>query len=95
MTLERSDIEKIAKLARLATTEDDIPAYTRDLSSILALVNQLDQAKTDDIDPMAHPMDVAQRLREDVVLEENQREKFQKIAPLVEDGLYLVPKVLD
>ncbi|MBT5231998.1 MAG: Asp-tRNA(Asn)/Glu-tRNA(Gln) amidotransferase subunit GatC [Methylococcales bacterium] len=95
MSLERSDVEKIANLARLALNEDDIPAYTRDLSSILTLVEQLNQADTDNIEPMAHPVDATQRLRDDVVKEQNQRDKFQSIAPEVDNGLYLVPQVIE
>jgi len=95
MSLERSDIEKIANLARLALIEDDIPAYTRDLSSILTLVEELNAAQTEGIVPMAHPLDLSQRLRDDVVTEEDQRERFQSIAPSVALGLYLVPKVIE
>ena len=95
MSLESTDVQKIANLARLALNEQDIPAYASDLSSILTLVEQLNQADTDDIEPMAHPLDVHQRLRVDEVLEENQRDKFQSIAPDVENGLYLVPKVIE
>lgn len=95
MSLERSDVEKIANLARLALNEKDIPAYTRELSSILMLVDQLNQADTTTIEPMAHPLNVYQRLREDRITERNLREKFQAIAPDVENGLYLVPKVIE
>jgi aspartyl-tRNA(Asn)/glutamyl-tRNA(Gln) amidotransferase subunit C len=95
MSLNRTDIEKIANLARLATTEEDIPSYASDLSSILTLVEDLNQANTDDIEPMAHPMDAFQRLRVDQVTEQNQRDKFQTIAPSIEEGLYLVPKVIE
>ena len=95
MSLERSDVEKIANLARLELIEDDIPAYTRDLSSILTLVAQLNTADTREIKPMAHPLEVSQRLRVDQVLEGDERAKFQAIAPSVESGLYLVPKVIE
>ena len=95
MTLERSDIEKIAHLARLNIRDEDVAAYTRNLSDILNLVEQLSEADTANVEPMAHPLDMMQRLREDAVTEENQREHFQKIAPQVEAGLYLVPKVIE
>ncbi|MGE0080865.1 MAG: Asp-tRNA(Asn)/Glu-tRNA(Gln) amidotransferase subunit GatC [Thiohalomonadaceae bacterium] len=95
MSLERSDVVSIAHLARLAIAEDDIPAYARNLSNILDLVAQMNAVDTSDVEPMAHPLDMAQRLREDVVTETNQREKFQAIAPAVEAGLYLVPKVIE
>jgi len=68
---------------------------SKDLSSIFGLVEQMNAAATDDIEPMAHPQDTMQRLREDVVTETNQRDKLLSNAPLQEDGLFLVPKVLD
>ena len=95
MSLEKADIEKIAHLARLQIEEQDIPEYARSLSSILELVEQMSTVDTNGIVPMAHPLDVAQRLRADVVTEANQREKFQAIAPATENGLYLVPKVIE
>ena len=95
MPLERTDIEKIAWLARLAVDEEDIPDYQRDLSNILTLVEQMNTVDTDGIAPMAHPLDLAQRLRPDEVTETDQRELFQGSAVEVEDGLYLVPKVIE
>lgn len=95
MSLDHQQVKKIAHLARLATNEDDIPHYAKDLSSILELVAQMNKADTSGIAPMAHPMDVPQRLREDQVTEPDRREEFQKVAPSVEAGLYLVPKVID
>ena len=95
MSLDKNDVEKIAHLARLAIAEDDIPGYAGSLSSILELVEQMDAVDTENVAPMAHPHDVHQRLREDVVTEENQREHFQKNAPEVENGLYLVPQVIE
>ncbi len=95
MALDRSDVEKIAHLARLAVSEEDIQAYTRSLSGILKFVEQMDSADVANVTPMAHPLDAIQRLREDEVRETNQREKFQSIAPQVEAGLYLVPRVIE
>ena len=95
MSLDKNDIEKIAHLARITLSDEDVPGYAESLSSILKLVEQMDAVNTDDVEPMAHPHAAFQRLREDVVTEENQREHFQQITPNVEDGLYLVPKVLD
>ena len=95
MALQRSDVEKIAHLARLAVSEDEMAAYTRSLSDILKFVEQMDSAEVAHVAPMAHPLDAVQRLREDIVRETDQREKFQAIAPRVEDGLYLVPKVIE
>ena len=95
MSLEADDVKSIAHLARLDIEEKNIEGYASSLTSILDLVDQMNAVDTTDVQPMAHPMDVTQRLRVDEVLEENQRENFQKIAPKTEDGLYLVPKVIE
>jgi len=95
MSLDKNDVEKIAHLARLSIAEDDIPGYADNLSNILEMVEQMNAVDTDKVSPMAHPHDAFQRLREDVVTEENQREHFQKNAPEVENGLYLVPQVIE
>ena len=95
MSLDKTDVEKIAHLARLAIDELAIPGYARDLTNIFNLVEQLTIVDTADITPMAHPLDANQRLRADEVTEENQRDRLQKLAPASEDGLYLVPKVLE
>jgi aspartyl-tRNA(Asn)/glutamyl-tRNA(Gln) amidotransferase subunit C len=95
MALDKSDVENIAHLARLAIGEEDVPAYAENLSNILTLVEQMNSVDTSGVTPMAHPLDMAQRLREDVVSEENQREHLQQHAPAVQDGLFLVPKVIE
>ena len=95
MALKREDVKNIAHLARLAISEDDIAHYQTDLSNILELVEQMNAADTHNIEPMAHPTDAVQRLRSDEVTQTNQREKFMKNAPAQEDGLFLVPKVID
>jgi len=95
MAIERSDVEKIAHLAHLQIAEADITGYAQTLTNILDLVGQMNEVNTDNIEPMAHPMDATQRLREDQVTESDQREHFQSIAPATEDGLYLVPKVIE
>ena len=95
MALERSDVEKVAHLARLKIEDNDIPEYTRNLSSILELVNQMQSVDIEGTDPLAHPLDATQRLRHDEVTESNQREAFQAIAPATENGLYLVPRVIE
>ncbi len=95
MSLGPDDVKKIAHLARLNINESDIAGYADNLSSILDLVEQMNSVDTTGVIPMAHPQDVAQRLRPDEVLEDNQRDKFQSIAPLTEAGLYLVPKVIE
>ena len=95
MSLKTEDVKNIAHLARLEISEDAVADYARDLSNILDLVDQMNQVNTDDVQPMAHPMDAQQRLREDTATESSQREKFQSIAPDVEAGLYRVPKVIE
>ncbi|MGR9116823.1 MAG: Asp-tRNA(Asn)/Glu-tRNA(Gln) amidotransferase subunit GatC [Gammaproteobacteria bacterium] len=95
MSLTADDIKKIAHLARLGINAQDIGDYTQDLSGILDLMAQMNELNTDDVVPMAHPMDQAQRLRPDVVTESDRRNAFQVIAPQVEAGLYLVPKVIE
>lgn len=95
MAVDRSDIEKLAVLARIEMTDEAADQVASSISDVLTLVDQLQAADTDGIAPMAHPMDAVQRLRLDEVSESNQREKFQAIAPATENGLYLVPKVID
>ena len=95
MALDKSDVENIAHLARLAISEADIPVYADNLSTILNLVEQMNAVDTSGVPPMAHPLEMAQRLREDVVTEQDQREHFQQHAPAVENGLFLVPKVIE
>lgn len=94
-TLTTKDVVKIAHLARLAIDEQEAPRYVHDLSNILNLVEQMNQINTESVQPMAHPLDVSQRLRTDTVSEKDQRELFQSVAPQVEAGLYLVPQVID
>ena len=95
MSLQPEDVAKIAHLARLALRDEDVPKYAGDLSNILDLVEQMNAVDTGGVEPMAHPLDAVQRLRPDAVTEEDQREKFQSIAPQTEAGLYLVPKVIE
>ncbi|MDO9138833.1 MAG: Asp-tRNA(Asn)/Glu-tRNA(Gln) amidotransferase subunit GatC [Methylobacter sp.] len=95
MSLTADDVKKIAHLARLGIEQHDVAAYAADLSRMLDLMVQMNDVDTGGIEPMAHPMDQVQRLRSDVVTEQDKREKFQAIAPQVEAGLYLVPKVIE
>ncbi|MEW8691832.1 MAG: Asp-tRNA(Asn)/Glu-tRNA(Gln) amidotransferase subunit GatC [Candidatus Thiodiazotropha endolucinida] len=95
MSLDKSDVEKIAHLARMALDESQIDAYVEDLSNILDLVEQLEAANTDVIEPMSHPLHMAQRMRSDEVTEGDYREANQAVAPKTENGLYLVPKVIE
>jgi aspartyl-tRNA(Asn)/glutamyl-tRNA(Gln) amidotransferase subunit C len=95
MSLDRSDVEKIAHLARIQISEEEEAPLAQDLNAILALVDQMNAVDTDSIEPMAHPLHMVQRLRRDDPTEPNRRELFQGVAPATEDGLYLVPKVID
>jgi aspartyl-tRNA(Asn)/glutamyl-tRNA(Gln) amidotransferase subunit C len=95
VSLTTDDVKKIAHLARLGIDESDIESYAKDLSRMLDLMTQMSELNTDDVIPMAHPMDQVQRLRSDTVTERNNREQFQAIAPQMEAGLYLVPKVIE
>ncbi|WP_100638649.1 Asp-tRNA(Asn)/Glu-tRNA(Gln) amidotransferase subunit GatC [Marinobacter salexigens] len=95
MSISREDIEKVAVLARIRVDEAQISALESDLGNILNLVDELSAADTADIEPLSHPLDAVQRLRADEVTESNQREAFQAIAPATEDGLYLVPRVIE
>ena len=95
MSLDKTEIQNIAWLARLAVDENDLEGYGHDLENILKLVEQMNSIDTTNVDPMAHPLEIKARLRSDEVTETNQRDTFQAHAPAVEDGLYLVPKVIE
>ncbi|MGK0673596.1 MAG: Asp-tRNA(Asn)/Glu-tRNA(Gln) amidotransferase subunit GatC [Halothiobacillaceae bacterium] len=95
MTITPSEVKKIARLARLAIDESEVERYAHDLSCILDLVERMNQADTQGVEPMAHPLDMVQRLRPDVVTETRQRELLQLNAPAVANGLFLVPKVIE
>jgi len=94
--MERAQIESIAQLARLALKEQEIPVYQDSLTRILSFVGELDRAQVSGITPMAHPLaGLAQRLRADELTERDHHEEYQRNAPQVEAGLYLVPKVIE
>ncbi len=95
MSLDKSDIDKIAWLARISISEEDTPNYLQDVSNILELVEKMNNVDTDNIEPLAHPLEITARLRDDKVTETNQRSHFQEIAPAVDNGHYLVPKVIE
>lgn len=95
MSLTTTDVKKIAHLARLNVNETNLESVTQQLSHILNFVEQMNQVDTTGIEPIAHALDLSQRLRKDQVTELNERTEYQRIAPAVEAGLYLVPKVID
>ncbi|MBT8140882.1 MAG: Asp-tRNA(Asn)/Glu-tRNA(Gln) amidotransferase subunit GatC [Gammaproteobacteria bacterium] len=95
MALTADDLQHIANLARLEICESETEAYRQKLSTILDMVDQLSAADTQGVIPMAHPLDMAQRLRADEVSETDQRALYQQNATQTEAGLYLVPKVIE
>jgi len=95
MSLTNADVQKVARLARLAMTEAEIGSARSQLSGIFDLIAEMQAVDTKGITPMSHAQDLSQRLREDKVTEADQRELFQSIAPQVEAGLYLVPQVIE
>lgn len=94
-SLTVEEVKKIAHLARLNVTESEMTQYITRLSRILEFIEQMNQTDTSQVAPLAHPLELTQRLRPDEVTEPDLREKFQKIAPETESGLYLVPKVIE
>lgn len=95
MALTESDVEKIARLARLSISAAERGEVAGRLDSILGMVDRLQAAATAGVAPMAHPLDAVQPLRADRVTESNRRDDYQRIAPATENGLYLVPRVIE
>lgn len=95
MSLDLEQIRRIARLARLAVSDDEAVATAAQLNNLLGLIEQMQAVDTAGIEPMSHALDVVQRQREDTVTETDRHAEFQAVAPAVEDGLYLVPKVIE
>lgn len=95
MSLTLEDVKKIAHLARLSLSDDDLARYREQLSTILNLADEMSKIDANHIEPLANPLNLSQRLRPDAVTESNQRDAFQAIAPHVEAGLYIVPQVIE
>ena len=95
MSLTLEQVQRIAHLARIETSESEAGTTLAHLNGIFALIEQMQAVDTTGIEPMSHAQDVMLRLREDAVKETDQRELFQSVAPLTEAGLYLVPKVIE
>jgi aspartyl-tRNA(Asn)/glutamyl-tRNA(Gln) amidotransferase subunit C len=93
--LSLEEIRRLARLARLGLSTDEALAMQEQLNGILAMVDQMNAVDTEGVAPMSHPMEAAQRLREDRVTEADERELMLSLAPAVADGLYLVPKVIE
>lgn len=95
MSLDSEEVAKVAELAQLRLATDQVDSHARELSGILEMVDRLEAADTAGVEPMAHPLDLTARLREDAVTEVDQRAAFQAIAPAIADGVYLVPRVIE
>ena len=95
MAVDQTDIEKIAHLARVRIEHEEVPEVASRLNDILGMIDKMQAVDTDAIEPMANPHDATQRLRADEVTETDQREALQANAPAAEQGLFLVPKVIE
>jgi aspartyl-tRNA(Asn)/glutamyl-tRNA(Gln) amidotransferase subunit C len=95
MAVSHSTIETAARLARIRLDAEQLDEVTRRIGEILDMVDQMKAVDTSGVAPLANPHDASQRLRPDAVSEADQREAFQALAPQVEDGLYLVPRVVE
>ena len=95
MSIDKSDIEKLSQLARINVSDDIADIVTDRINDVLAMVDQLQAVDTENVAPIAHPQDATQRLRADEVTESDQRQTLMSNAPAQEDGLFLVPKVID
>ena len=94
MPIDPEEVQRVAHLARLTLGEEETGRYAEELGAILGLVEQMSAVDTSAVEPMAHPLDAVQRLRPDAITEEVDRDHYQASAPAVEEGLYLVPKVI-
>lgn len=95
MALERCDVENLAYLARLGLDDAQLDSSTASLNTVLDMINAMQAVNTDGVAPLGNPLEASQRLRADTVTESNHRDDYQALAPAVENGLYLVPKVID
>ena len=95
MGFDKSEVEKIAALAKLHLNEDEQVEVAKRIRDILTLIDEMQSVETEAIDPMAHPLDAEQRLRNDEVTEAESRDELQSLAPQVLDGFYLVPRVIE
>jgi aspartyl-tRNA(Asn)/glutamyl-tRNA(Gln) amidotransferase subunit C len=95
MSLDHDQVRRLARLARISIRPEETEAVLEQLNRVLGLIDEMRRVDTTGVEPMAHPLDAEQRLRPDTVTETNRRELYQSVAPAVEGGLYLVPKVLE
>ena len=95
MSLTENDLRRLARLARIRVEDDETAPLLAQMSGILGLIDQLQAVDTRGVEPLSHALELQQRLRQDTVTEIDRREQFQAVAPQVEAGLYLVPKVIE
>ncbi|MCU0933345.1 MAG: Asp-tRNA(Asn)/Glu-tRNA(Gln) amidotransferase subunit GatC [Thiobacillaceae bacterium] len=95
MSLSIDDVQRIAKLARIRVNEAEVAGYQTQLNGIFGLIEAMQAVDTAGVEPMSHAQDLSQRLRADAVTEPDRRQAFQAVAPQTENGLYLVPKVIE
>jgi aspartyl-tRNA(Asn)/glutamyl-tRNA(Gln) amidotransferase subunit C len=95
MSLSKEEVRRIAELARIGISDAEARAVQAQLNDIFELIGKMQKVDTEGVEPMSHGQDLKLRLRDDVVTERDQRERFQSVAPKVEQGLYLVPKVIE
>ncbi len=95
MKIGEKEVRAVAQLAQIRLDQTDIAEYAESMQNVLDLAEQMQAIDTEGVEPLAHPMEAVQRLRADEVTETDQHELFQDIAPQTEDGLYLVPRVVE
>ena len=95
MSIDKSDIEHLCNLSKLNLDDEEQSLFLSQMQSILDMIEELQEVDTGDIEPMAHPLQMTQRLRDDEVTEFNDREKYQQNTAFAEDGFYKVPKVIE
>ena len=95
MSLSDDQVRRLARLARIALQAEETSAAAERLNRVLGLIDEMRRVDTGGVEPMAHAQDLVQPLRVDSITETDQRERYQAVAPAVEDGLYLVPKVIE
>jgi aspartyl-tRNA(Asn)/glutamyl-tRNA(Gln) amidotransferase subunit C len=95
MSLSDDQIRRLARLARITIRDEESGPVRERVNRVLGLIDEMRQADTAGVAPMSHPLDMAQRLRPDEASEPDRRDELQAIAPAVQDGLYLVPKVIE
>jgi aspartyl-tRNA(Asn)/glutamyl-tRNA(Gln) amidotransferase subunit C len=95
MSLDHDQVRRLARLARIAIRPDESDAVLERLNRVLGLIEEMRRVDTTGVEPMAHAQDLVQRLRDDKITEADQHDLYQSVAPAVEGGLYLVPKVIE